>query len=91
MVFNSKELKYPRSQLWLFIKRILKTLNFSGHKNKEIQGHNMTFIGNIIKRYRGDPDFTDISKSRRISYILDNYKISLLLPVCNPLKAAREK
>ena len=42
----------------------------------------------FFKRYRGGPNF---SKSQRVSYMLENYKVSLLLPICNPPKAPRAK
>ena len=42
----------------------------------------------FFKRYRGGPNF---NKSQRISYMLENYKVSLLLPICNPPKAPRAK
>ena len=48
----------------------------------------MSLINSIIKRYRGGPNF---NKSQRISYMLENYKVSLLLPICNPPKAPRAK
>ena len=42
----------------------------------------------FFKMYRGGPNF---NKSQHISYKLENYKVSLLLPVCNPPKPPRAK
>lgn len=51
----------------------------------------MTLMRNIIKRYRGGPDFADIKKGQHISYRLENYQVSLFLPPCNPSKPTQAK